>query len=365
MQRFKARILLFIKYFFEDFLMLTILLLNIFWILFDELFSILSVQQFFLHNVYDFYLFYFPLHQNFTLIDLCFVAVYIIELIIKAFWEKRKRKYPRFINYFLSHWYDVLGCMPVGVFVWLRLLRIVSVLVKLDKMKIIDLSKNFFVRKFVKYYNIILEEISHRVVLNVLNGIKEEFQQGKPVINDIIDKVESKGSNDLIKLFVNRALMSASQEYSVVRNDFQKYVFQKSINAVNNNSELQKLGSIPVLGPSFINILQRSIAKTSFETVDGIISDATSSRGEKFFEKISRQTLNAVVTDFKSDFNSVVSQIVVSAIEIVEAKVKVKQWKLKIIDEEIENLKNRDSDNARKTIDELLLIRQREVDGSK
>ena len=60
-----------------------------------------------------------------------------------------------------------------------------------------------------------------------------------------------------------------------------------------------------------------------------------------------------------------VSQIVVSAIEIVEAKVKVKQWKLKIIDEEIENLKNRDSDNARKTIDELLLIRQREVDGSK
>ena len=50
----------------------------------------------------------------------------------------RKQTYPRWYFYPFLHWYDLLGCIPIGSFRMLRLLRLISLTIRLQKMGIID-----------------------------------------------------------------------------------------------------------------------------------------------------------------------------------------------------------------------------------
>ncbi len=78
--------------------------------------------------------------------------------------------YHRWFFYPFVHWYDLLGCIPVGSFRWLRILRVVSLMFRLQKMGVVDFRDTYIGRSVIKYYRILVEEVSDRVVINVLEG---------------------------------------------------------------------------------------------------------------------------------------------------------------------------------------------------
>ncbi len=173
-----------------DLVMVGLVIVNLSWIIFDTLFSVSWVYAGLEFISPSFTLFYGEqVHPNFFDYDLIFVAVFFTELVFRWAVAIYRQTYHRWFFYPFVHWYDVLGCIPVGGFRFLRILRVISIVYRLQKLGIIDIRKNPLYSVVEKYLNIIAEEVSDRVVLNVLDGLKSEVRDGNPVVNRINDEV--------------------------------------------------------------------------------------------------------------------------------------------------------------------------------
>ncbi len=164
-----------------DLLMIALVILNLGLILFDWLFQVPPVQGFLADMTPAFHAFYRDtIHSNFLFYDLCFVAVYLTEFVIRWIVAIARSTYHRWFFYPFAHWYDLLGCIPVGSFRWLRILRVVGLVMRLQRMGIIDLSQTWLGQTILKYYGIVVEEVSDRVVINVLSGAQARDRWRQP-----------------------------------------------------------------------------------------------------------------------------------------------------------------------------------------
>ena len=115
---------------------------NLALILFDSLFIVQPINQAIagwlpgLHQRYE-----TLIHRNFQLIDLGFVAVFVFDVLLGWTVALFERRYARWFYYPFAHWYDVLGCIPLSGFRWLRVLRIGSLLVRLQRLGLIDVRQ--------------------------------------------------------------------------------------------------------------------------------------------------------------------------------------------------------------------------------
>ena len=172
-----------------DFLMLALLLINLLWIIFDWLFAADFIQQGMRNHVNWFYQSYLPVHKNFVLYDMIFVAIFLSEFVIRWGRAVFRQTYGRWYFYPFIHWYDLIGCIPVAGVRILRFLRVFSILYRLHKYQIIDLTQNR-VYKFVEFYcDVFLEELSDRIVVKVLSGTQEELKHGSPLIHRIQEEI--------------------------------------------------------------------------------------------------------------------------------------------------------------------------------
>ena len=131
-----------------DIIMMILLLANLTLILFDWLFSILFLNELLSKYLPDFYKFYDEtIHQRFHAIDLVFVLIFLSEFIFSWILAVIQKAYYRWFYYPILHWYDLAGCIPVGSFRFLRVLRIFSILVRLNNLKVINLAKSYVVIK--------------------------------------------------------------------------------------------------------------------------------------------------------------------------------------------------------------------------
>src|SRR5699024_12405934 len=100
---------------------------------------------------------------TFAFIDLCFVAVFAADVLFGwavAIWQ---RTYYRWFFYPFLHWYDVLGCIPLSGFRWLRVLRLIALGVRLQRLEIIDVRNWRQYACLRHYYDIVVEDRSDRV----------------------------------------------------------------------------------------------------------------------------------------------------------------------------------------------------------
>ena len=105
------------------------------------------------------------------------------------------------IAYPFIHWYDVLGCIPVGGFRSLRLLRIISIVFRLHKKGIIDIRSTWWYKLINRYYCMLAEEVSDRVVVNIINGTQKEIEAGAPITDKLIEQI-IKPRQELIVEFI-------------------------------------------------------------------------------------------------------------------------------------------------------------------
>src|SRR5690606_6104113 len=126
--------------FITDILMMALLLVNLSLIVFDWLFMTAIVNHLLSNHFPGFYTYYdLHIHQNFLSIVLLFVGIFVSELIVRCGIATASRTYSRLFFYSIAQWYDVLGCSPIASFRFLWMLRIISILSRLQRLSIIDL----------------------------------------------------------------------------------------------------------------------------------------------------------------------------------------------------------------------------------
>jgi len=336
-----------VKYFFWDILLMTILVINFVLLIWDWFYSIELVNNFFKNSCQNFANMYDGIHANIKLIDLVFVSIYIVDFIvgwIVSVVKKKEKKY----SYPISHWYDLLGCIPSGSLIFFRLLRVVSIVIRLHKKKLINVAKWSIVNKALTIYNIIIEEISDRVVLNILNGIKNNIHSGTPISKMIFTKIVEPQKQKIIDIVFSKFNSVSTKEYATYKQDLSLYVKEKTSEAIKNNKEVSLLTKVPVVGSQIKNTLEKSISGTISSVIDNIAKDLLSEQGQNKLKSISTEITDSVTEDLEKDLRPIITDIIIASVDIIAKTANIKQWKLANIESQIISAKNTVNPNEEK-----------------
>src|SRR5690554_3161333 len=160
-----------LTWFIIDFVMLGLLILNLGLIIWDSTYSFVAVQNLLQEYAPALKESYHPVHERFIFYDMIFVFIFLGEFALRWGYSIKARVYDRWYFYPFIHWYDLVGCIPIGGLRFLRVLRIISIIYRLHQYKIIDVTSSRLYQFVNFYYDAFMEELSDRIVLKVLSEI--------------------------------------------------------------------------------------------------------------------------------------------------------------------------------------------------
>ncbi len=321
-----------------DFLMVVLLLVNLTWIVFDWLFGYAAVRAA-LGSLFPEFVSYYAvqIHPRFILIDLMFVAVFLLEFFVAWIMAVRNKLYHRWFFYPVLHWYDLLGLIPIGGFRFLRLLRVFSITYRLQRVGVIDLSDMTPMRFARKYYGVVMEELSDRVTINILSDLQDEVRHGGPVADRILTDVVRPHKEELVEWMSHRIETVASHHYPRYRPQIRSYVSDRINHAFSANREFARLEQIPVFGSLIRSVLEKAISDVVFDVINGIMQDFASERNRAVLDELAELTFEAVLLhEEDSALGRIVVDTVDRSLEILKQHVRVQRWKIRdnSIDEE-------------------------------
>ncbi len=328
-------------FFLLDALMILLLVINLGWIIFDWMFEYEPIRAMLNAVSAPFTDWYAStIHPRFILIDLIFVSVFLTEFFVRWAMAVYHRIYHRWFFFPFIHFYDLLGCIPISGFRFLRLLRIISITYRLQKHGIIDLSDTVPVAFIRKYYGILMEELTDRVTLNIINDVQQEVRNGGPVVDRVVNEVVLPKKDPLVEWISHRIEKVASDNYDLYRDDIQSYVQERINTAMKENKEFSRLDQIPLFGSLVRKTIEQAISDMVFSVINGMIQDLASSRNRILINETADILFDAILLkEEDSELNQMVIDTMDRSLEIVKQQVEVQQWKLRDIAEDDEHFR--------------------------
>lgn len=316
---------------FIDILMMILLIINLSMIVFDWIFSVSLVNLFLQKHIPDFYSLYKEhIHVNFNAIDLAFVSVFLSEFIFSWILAVIQKAYSKWFFYPFLHWYDLIGCIPIGSFRFVRIFRVFSILIKLQNLNIIDMTNTYFYTKLKKYYGILVEEVSDRVVVNMLEGVQKEISSGGPVVDNIINEV-IRPKQELLVEWISRRLENALERDVLIRKDeIDAYVKKVITESLRKNAEIKAIRQMPVMGKMIIETIENAISNIINNIIENALTDLASYKNRALIKDVTDVILNSIEhKDEEPHLNEIFSDISIDVIEILKKQIQIQKWKLK------------------------------------
>lgn len=263
-------------------------------------------------------------HPDLPIYDALFTIFLLTELAIRWSLAISSRRYHRWFFYPFIHWYDVLACLPGLQF--LRLLRLVSVFYQLHKLGILVVGK-VIITTVEKYYGIIIEEISDRIVLNVLDGVQKELRSNNPVASHLRETVLKPQKQVITHWLANRISALTAISYQNHEHELERYLYQTTQEAIKHNKEWLSIKKrLPFVG----NIVEAEL--------NSIVSSLVNSIAAKVLHDLS-QPDNAALHDLAdgafdtftlsdAEMDKAIEKIAIDAIELIKTQVAIQQWKV-------------------------------------
>lgn len=310
-----------------DLAMVALVVLNLLFIIFDTLFSADAFQAGLAGIAPGFTHFYAErVHAHFILYDLAFVSVFLAEFCFQWVMAVRKRTYPRWYFYPFLHWYDLVGCIPIGSLRLLRLLRIVSLLVRLQKMGIIDLTQTGAYRFLAFYFNAFIDEVSDRVILRTLDDVRREVAGDSPIARQLVSEVIAPQRQALAAHLSRRIGMIADHSYRRHQEAIRVYVQSVVSEVVAADPGVLRLERMPVLGKPVVATLRQSINDIVYEIFDRVVRDLSVTEDNRVVEEAVAILVDSVLEDHP-ELGDIGTRIALEAIDLVKERVRVQHWK--------------------------------------
>lgn len=306
-----------------DLFMMTLLLINLVWIIFDSLYATEVFKQGLGYISDRLVTGYAPVHANFLLIDLVFVAVFLSEFILRWVAAIVRKTYLRWYFFPFIHWYDLVGCIPVGGLRIFRFLRILSILHRLHKYQIIDLKRTALFRFIAFYTDVVVEELSDRIVVKVLSDAQKDISAGSPLVEDISRNVIAQRLPVLSQWAASvMTHVGESIEHNEHGQSIRTHVNQSVGKAVRNNSQISTLKLVPVLGSTIERTLEDAVTDIVTQSIVNLLKDMTSEKIDDFVAHgIGRFSLEDNALDQE------VLAVVNECIELIKQHVSQQRWK--------------------------------------
>ncbi|MDT0594116.1 ion transporter [Glaciecola petra] len=306
-----------------DLFMLFLLVVNLCWLLFDGLFATGAFKALLSSLSPSIVEAYAPVHENFLLYDLAFIAIFLAEFCVRWVAAVVRKIYTRWYFFPFIHWYDLVGCIPLGGARVFRFLRIFSILYRLQKFEIIDIRNTAVYRFITFYYNVFVEELSDRIVVKVLSDAQKDIAAGSPLIEDIGSKVIASRLPILtqwvssVMVHVGESIEQNKHAESVIN-----HVHTSVSKAVRENPQVASLKLVPVLGNTIERTLEQSVTDIVTKSIINLLKDATPEKIDDFIEHgLGRFSSEDHMLDQE------VLLIVNECIELIKQHVSQKRWK--------------------------------------
>lgn len=306
-----------------DMAMLGLLIVNLLWIIFDSLYETAFFRSALDAISPDIATGYGPVHENFTLYDLVFVAVFFSEFCLRWAVSVYRKEHLRWYFFPFLHWYDLIGCIPVSGARIFRFLRVFSILYRLHKYKIIDLRDTALFRFLAFYTDVFVEELSDRIVVKVLTDAQKDIAAGSPLIEDITRQVLAPRQAVITKWMASVMVhvgdsIADDTHGETIRNHVQQHVGQ----AVRNNAQVSTLKLVPVLGGTIERTLEQAVTDIVTQSMINLLRGVTPQK----LEEIIDHGLNDWTTE-EHMLDEEVLLVVNECLELVKHHVSQQRWK--------------------------------------
>lgn len=306
-----------------DIFMLGLTIFDLIWLMFDALYNTQMIKTL----VDPILPFYQSIHEDFYFYDGIIVSIFILEFSIRWFAAIQQKTYAKWFFYPFIHWYDVLGCFPTSSFRILRLFRIIGLTYRLQRWQVIDLNNYALFTTLGHYYNIVIEEISDRVVIKVLSQAKNEINRGQPLNQAILKEVVQPRQAELAQLISATLQEGIQAQYPQYQKLLEKYVLHTVGNTVVNNPEVQQIKRIPIVGAQIQNILNTATSEIVFGVVDQLISDLSAPENQAMIALVTESILEVFLQQQSSKGTELTNKIIVESIDLIVKRVRIKNWK--------------------------------------
>jgi len=201
--------------------------------------------------------------DHFWKLDLPFLLVFWLEFLLRWAMALRRRNYARWFFFPIFNWYDVLGLLPSDYFRPFRLLRLVSVYMRLRRSELSSIGKDYFSQTVAYFSNILTEEVSDRVALRILGELEEEIEDGTHV--HIVRATVEPRRPEIERVIVDEILAVLTDQETMAR--LRELLHLNLENAVRDSERLRTV-PIPnaVLQP-LITVIGEIVVDASVETM--------------------------------------------------------------------------------------------------
>ncbi|MGE8540360.1 MAG: preprotein translocase subunit SecA [Acinetobacter sp.] len=312
-----------------DIFMVFIIIFNLF-CLGMNLFLMSNIGEWFLNsihlgNVLSFYREY--LHPWVITTEAWFIIFLIAELSIRWIIAIVQKHHQRWFFFPFIHWYEIVAIIPYLRF--LRLFRAGIIAYRLYEMGYQIFPKSWQ-NKALFYYRVVMEELSDRVVITVLDGLKHELNTStthKDLISNVIQHHRELFSQVLAEVLQE----NLSKELKAERERIAASVGQIVNQAIEDTPELtQLLRLIPLVGgrieQQIQSIGQRLGENITHGLIDPLAYPASSTHKHPNLYADIAQRVSRIEIEKNEKLDELVRSAVFESLDAVRKQVKVKQW---------------------------------------
>lgn len=300
-----------------DFIMIVLVILNLAFVIFDWSFDFMFVQERVKDISEDFFVYYHDeIYPNFLLYDSIFIGIFISELFLQWFIAIIAKTYSKWWLYPFAHWYDVLGCIPAGTFLWFRLFRIFAMTLRLHKMGVINLRRTHFYNLFYTKYQLFAQDIADRSLIKLIEaaqrGVKHESKEH--VVAEAIKPHQA----ELAKVLSEKIQSVIDNNYHLHEDDLKDQIQEMIQNGFDNSESLQRLQHIPLIGTRILQRLENLVSDVSFQMANSLTTKLASDDMAAYIENVVNTSLETMIkkntevskTKSEEDLNDIVTSII-------------------------------------------------------
>jgi hypothetical protein len=260
--------------------------------------------------------------NHFWKIDLPFLILFWIEFIARWTLAIRRRTYARWYFFPIFYWYDLLSLIPVTALRPLRLLRVVSIYMRLRQSDLSRVGRDFLSRGVAYISNIITEEVSDRVAVRILDEYREEIVDGTHV--RIARATVEPRRAEIERVLVSQIRAILTDEDTIER--FRQLLQLNLANAVDESESLRSLPLPHVVVKPVVRTVGEVILDTTLETISTTLDSVD---GQEAVQALADSILEALFYGpALAELESLAKDISLQVIDHMKEVVTVKKWAL-------------------------------------
>lgn len=283
------------------------------------LFDLLHLQQ-----ILSFYR--TDLHPWVSITESWFISFLVAELLIRWLIAIVYQHHRKWFFFPFVHWYEILAIIPYLRF--LRLIRAGIIAYRLHELGYQVIPPNLL-KRLNFYYKVVMEELSDRVVLTVLDSVKSELDTSsthKKIIHDLVNHHREMFATTLAHVLQESLATELQQQQQLISQNIGNVVVQ----AIEDTPQLtQLLRLIPFVGGRIEQQIHGIGQQLGENITRGLIQPLSS--GSTAAPNAILQQVSEKISQINIE-NPALEQLVESAVyeslESLRKQVAVKQWQI-------------------------------------